>query len=104
MKIELLYTDDCPNWKDVSEEIKAVTSEFNLHEAVELIRVSDIDEAKRLSFLGSPTVRVNGKDIDTNLLRGEFGISCRLYWINGSPVGKPPREWLINALSLNKRL
>jgi hypothetical protein len=55
-------------------------------------------------FLGSPTVRINGVDIDPNLWdRDEYGLSCRLYQTPDGLAGAPPDEWIVSALQRPKK-
>jgi hypothetical protein len=55
-------------------------------------------------FLGSPTVRINGVDIDPNLWdRDEYGLSCRLYQTPDGLAGAPPDEWIVRALQRPKK-
>jgi hypothetical protein len=55
-------------------------------------------------FLGSPTVRINGVDIDPNLSdRDVYGLSCRLYQTPSGLVGAPPHEWIVGALQRPKQ-
>jgi hypothetical protein len=50
-------------------------------------------------FLGSPTVRINGVDIDPDTSgRDDYGLSCRLDQTDRGPVGTPPDEWIAAAL------
>ena len=63
---------------------------------VEEVEVRDEADAERLRFIGSPTIRVDGADIEPDAgTRTDFALSCRLY--EGS--GVPPRELLEAALA-----
>ncbi len=63
---------------------------------MEEIEVRTRDDARRLRFLGSPTVRVDCRDIDPSAAaRTDYGFSCRMYGSSGIP----PRELLETALS-----
>jgi hypothetical protein len=56
-------------------------------------------EAEREGFLGSPSVRVEGVDIDpTAAERSDYGLKSRLYRWRGGQSGQPPREWMERAL------
>lgn len=57
--IEVLYTENCPFWRDVAKTIEEVLKESEIKALVKRVRVSSEDEAKRLRFPGSPTVRIN---------------------------------------------
>jgi hypothetical protein len=62
-------------------------------------RVETPEEAESEHFLGSPTVRVDGDDVDpTANGREEFGLECRLYRTEEGLVGTPPEEWIRAAL------
>lgn len=63
------------------------------------MRVQNDDEAMRLRFLGSPTVRVDGVDIDPSAEnRDDFGLQCRLYVVGGRLEGAPPTDSIASAL------
>ena len=98
MNIELLYFDGCPNWTTVRDELNGVIAELGLHETITLVRVPDDRAAGQAQFLGSPTVRVNGSDVDPNAAGTGYMLGCRLYWVNGKLLGSPPREWLVTAI------
>mgnify|MGYP001313927524 CR=1 FL=1 len=98
MKIELLYCDDCPNWQAVLEEINGLLAAKSGEDKVDLILVSSIQEAERLQFPGSPTVRINGEDVDPEVPSSSFEMACRVYEVDGKLTGRPPMEWIYAAL------
>jgi hypothetical protein len=61
-----------------------------------LVEIDDIDKALEHRFLGSPTVRINGEDIDPAArTRTAFGLMCRTYLgADGLSVGVPSVEML----------
>jgi hypothetical protein len=66
---------------------------------VESINASDPAVAKTNHFPGSPTIRVDGRDIDPDLLDdGDYTPRCRLYRTPDGLRGVPPREWIEVAL------
>jgi len=78
------------------EMARAVAYEHGLDTAIEEIEVTSLDDVERLRFLGSPTVQVDGVDIEPAARsRTEYAMSCRLY---GTPDGLPSREMLLAAL------
>ncbi len=96
MKIELLYFAGCPHHRPTRELIDATLSELGIDSEIEEIDVEDEAQAARLRFLGSPSIRVNGSDIEPGAeSRTHYALSCRLY--GGS--GIPPRELLLASLS-----
>ena len=55
--------------------------------------------AERERFLGSPTLRVDGVDIDPGVDdRSDYGLKCRLYPTEHGLRGAPPDEWVLHAL------
>ena len=68
-------------------------------EQVRLVKVESQQEAERLRFVGSPTVRVNGKDVELGIPSDGFGMECRLYWVDGRPTGSPPLQWIEDAIA-----
>ena len=93
MKIDVLYFEGCPNHKPVVALAEQVVAELRLDADVEQVAVGP-DDAERLRFLGSPTVHVNGVDVEPIARsRNDFGFTCRIY--NGN--GMPDREIIIQA-------
>lgn len=86
MKIELLYFAGCPHHRPTRELVDTTLSELGLDAEVEEIDVRDEREAERLRFLGSPTIRVDGADIEPGAdSRTEYALSCRMYGSSGIP-------------------
>jgi hypothetical protein len=92
MQIEVLYFEDCPNHLPTVERIHAVLREEGYRADVREVLVPDVSTAERVKFLGSPTVRVNGIDIEPAAKdRRDFGLTCRCY------AGGAPSHELIGA-------
>jgi hypothetical protein len=102
MKIELLYCDGCPSWLHTRADSEAVLAQRGLTDTVNLINVQDNEQANELRFTGSPTLRIDGVDIDPDTPPGGyddgFNMECRIYWVDGKPTGLPPREWIERAI------
>ena len=98
MKIELLYFDDCPNWQSVLEEINGLLAAKGVEDKVDLVRVASTKEAEGLRFPGSPTIRINGEDVDPEVPTSGFELACRVYEVDGKLQGRPPTEWIDAAL------
>ena len=53
---------------------------------VEEVEIGDAEEAERLGFLGSPTIQVNGIDIEPGAeARFDYAMCCRIYGASGMP-------------------
>ena len=99
-EIELLYFDGCPAYKTALKDLKQVVKELGIRAKIEMVRVGSDDEARSNGFIGSPTIRVNGKDIDpTASGREDYGMSCRVYRVDGRLLGHPPKEMIRTALA-----
>lgn len=99
MKIELLYFDGCPSYDPLLLELQQLLEGQGLNDKVELRLIESLDLAEEERFLGSPTLRINGEDIDPAAAnRSDFGLKCRLYRSDEGVSGVPPKEWIIDAL------
>lgn len=73
--------------------------EENIKAEIEKIKVKSEEEAKRLKFLGSPSLRINGKDLDQNSQDSkDFGMKCRIYFEDGKIQGWPSKESIRKAI------
>ncbi|MBI3473013.1 MAG: hypothetical protein HY013_16780 [Candidatus Solibacter usitatus] len=64
MKIEILYFDGCPNHQPAVERVKEVLKEEGLAAEVVEVNVGDDASARSLGFQGSPTIRIDGLDVE----------------------------------------
>lgn len=103
MKIDFLYFEGCPSYKIAYKYLKEVLEEEKIDAEIEKIHVSNDELAKKLKFLGSPTIRINGKDIDKSAQElKDFGIKCRIYFSDGEIMGYPSKEVIRSALKAIK--
>ena len=96
--IEVLYTEECPFWREVAKTIEEVFEESKIKAVVKRVKVSSEDEAKRLRFLGSPTVRINGVDVDPMVKETTGAIGCRVYMYQGKMYESPPKDMIAKAV------
>jgi len=86
VRIQLLYFAGCPHYAPTLELLRRTAAERGQELNVELIEVRNNEDARRLRFLGSPTLRVNGVDIEpTAVTRNDFALACRVYGASGTP-------------------
>lgn len=99
-KIEFLFWEDCPSHPEAWKRLHEVMAELDIEAPVEKIEVLTDEDADRLSFPGSPTIRVDGKDIDpAGAAQMGTALTCRVYVLQDgrySPV--PSREMIRQAL------
>ncbi len=95
MQIEVLFFRGCPHHQPTVDLAREVAAELELTANVQEVEVRDHEEAVRLRFAGSPSVRVDGIDIEPGAdERTDWSLSCRMY----GRSGVPPRELLAAAL------
>lgn len=99
MKIEVLYFDECPNYAPAVDRIRDVLKEEGLSAEITEVRVGDESSARAIGFLGSPSIRVNVRDIEPAARSSkDFGMMCRTYLEDGKQVGLPSRESIRAAI------
>lgn len=99
MKIEVLYVPGCVNYEPAVERVRAVLESQSLQAEIRRIPISGEDQAKTLLFPGSPTIRIDGKDVEQQATVTP-SLACRLY-VNRS--GLPSEDSLRIAISSAKR-
>jgi hypothetical protein len=99
MDIELLYCDDCPSHAAFLPHVRELLARGGVDASVRQRRVESDGAAQRERFLGSPTLRVNGVDVEPGAgERTDYGLTCRLYPSRGSLQGTPRDEWVLDAV------
>ena len=95
-KITFLYWDECQSHDEALTRLRKVLSENRIDAQVDVVRVRSDEEAKGLHFIGSPTILVDGRDIQvTNTSR--YGLSCRAYQLEDGRISPLPSEAMIRS-------
>lgn len=98
-RVELLWFPDCPNHLAARALLREVLAELAPETPIVEIDASDPEVAQRHRFPGSPTIRVDGRDVDPAFVDpGDYTPRCRLY---PTPEGLrriPERAWIEAAL------
>jgi hypothetical protein len=97
VKVELFWWDGCPSYPEARKLLEAVLAG---RAEIELREVRTDEEAEALGFPGSPTIRIDGRDVDPAGASAPPALTCRIYYLPDgriSPV--PSREQLEEALS-----
>jgi len=98
MKIEVLHVAECPSHPAAVQLVQEVLRAEGVAADVREVLVEDRHSARRLGFSGSPTIRINGRDIAGPSTSPEgFALSCRLY-PGSSQIGVPPVEMVRRAV------
>jgi len=98
VKIEVLYVAECPSHPAAVKLVKGVLAAEGVATEVYDVLVRDEGMASEIRFLGSPTIRINGRDVSEATQNVEsFALSCRLY-PGSEQVGLPPAEMIHRAV------
>jgi hypothetical protein len=101
MKVEFLYFKNCPGYKTTLSLLEQILLENGTAVPIEKIEVTSPELAVQHRFLGSPSIRINGVDIEGREEASEYGLKCRIYVDTGS--GVPSEEILRKALQEAKK-
>lgn len=96
MKIELYYFKGCPSYTETEKNLKKAMAELGIRENHKMIEVSGAEDATVKKFLGSPTIRINGTDLEHK--DGNYVFGCRVYSIAGKMRGIPTAEFIKDNL------
>ena len=96
LRVEFLYFDGCPSYKQAWADLLEVVGELEVPAAVHPISVGDQQTADRLGFAGSPTLRIDGVDLEDYEGPGIF--VCRIYRGNDGK-GWPSKDLLRRRLT-----
>jgi hypothetical protein len=98
-RVELLWFQDCPNHRVARALLHELLSELAPGTMVEDVDATDSSVAERHRFPGSPTIRVDGRDVDPSFQDpGDYTPRCRVYWTRDGLRGVPERAWVESAL------
>jgi hypothetical protein len=100
MTVEVLYFDGCPTYKTATKILRAVLAEVGVDAEIEFIAVNSDEEAQRLRFPGSPTIRVDGRDLFRAPEREDWRPGGRVYAAPEGLRGSPTADMLKEALTM----
>ena len=79
VRVELLTTLDCPHAERQAQILRSALAEEGYAPVYDRVYVSDLDNAAGLGFHGSPTVRIDGRDVLPTPTDLPINVGCRLY-------------------------
>ena len=98
MKIDVLYVPGCPHHQPAFERLQTVLASEALSAEISQVAVNTEAQAKALLFPGSPTIRIEGEDVEPT--KNTPGLACRLY---SNLSGVPSEEMLRLAISAARK-
>ncbi len=99
-RVEILYFEGCPNHEPARMLVERLARQLRIEPEIRLVEIADPDAAVELRFLGSPTVRVDGVDVEPGAAeRRDFALACRIYRSEGGITEQPDERWMRDALT-----
>jgi hypothetical protein len=93
-RIKFLYWEECQSHEEALTRLRRVLGEERINAEIEIIRVQSDEEAKRLRFTGSPTILVDGKDIQPPTT-SHYAMACRAYRLEDGRISPLPSAAMI---------
>jgi hypothetical protein len=88
-RIELLWWSGCPSWERALSELRAEAASLGIDpDAIGVREVATGQDAEREGFVGSPTIRIDGRDVQPT--EEPAGLTCRVYRLRDGRVSPLP--------------
>jgi hypothetical protein len=94
LKIRFLYSKDCPSHDEALQRLRRGIDAEGVAADIEIVKVETDEQAKRFEFIGSPTIIVNGHDID-QATNPYYAVTCRAYRLEDGRISPLPFEEMI---------
>ena len=90
-RVEFLWWEGCPSHPRALAELREAMSDAGLDpDAVDVRHVATEDDARREGFAGSPTIRIDGRDLQPSRDDEPVGLTCRVYRLRDGRVSPTP--------------
>ncbi|MDH4102165.1 MAG: hypothetical protein OEW52_09765 [Thermoleophilia bacterium] len=101
VRIEILAREDCPGRAMAISVVEKAVAETGVPAEIAVVDVTSQTHAQEYLLPGSPTVRVDGRDVDRQPDgRIEFTLDDRVYRTDRGLAGWPDERWVREALLL----
>jgi hypothetical protein len=94
VRVSFLYYEDCPSYDLALERLREVMAEEGIPGEVEVIMVETEEQARELRFVGSPTICLDGQDIDPSS-DSRYALTCRAYRLEDDRISPLPSKDMI---------
>ncbi len=100
VEIKILFFEGCPNSDAALERAREAVALEGVAANVRMVEILDTDDAITRRFLGSPTIQVDGEDVELEArVRTDYGFMCRTYRdSNGNVAGAPSVELISTVI------
>ena len=100
MTVELLFWQGCPSYPEAKALLEQLLAERGIEAPIQMREVRNQAEAVELAFPGSPTIRIDGRDVDPAGAGSPAALACRVYrFPDGRTSPIPSRQQLEEVLS-----
>jgi hypothetical protein len=97
--VEVLVVSGCPGTELAIARVREAAEALQLETNLRFVIVENDEQARTHNFIGSPTVRVEGIDVEEDIANRPLGLACRLYRTEGVDERAPPLAWIHAALT-----
>jgi hypothetical protein len=94
VQVSFLYYEECPSHDLALERLREVMVEDGIPSEVEVFKVETEEQARELHFVGSPTIRIDGRDIDPPT-DPRYALTCRVYRLEDDRISPLPSKDVI---------
>jgi hypothetical protein len=95
LDVEFLFWEECPSHEQALKRLREVMQESGVSPDVRIVQVETDQLAEKLNFPGSPTIRINGADIEPDVDDAVMGLTCRAYRNTQGKISPLPSKELI---------
>jgi hypothetical protein len=100
VNIEFLFWEGCPSHDEALARLRQVMAEEGISSPVEVVEIETEEQAEAARFVGSPTIRIDGEDIDPPGEGAIYGLTCRAYRHEDGRITPLPTHNLIRRALL----
>jgi hypothetical protein len=93
--VTFLFYEDCPSHPLALERLREVLDEEDIDAEVEVVEVESEEQAQEQHFVGSPTILLNGQDIDPPPPDSYYTLTCRAYHLEHGRISPLPSQGMI---------
>jgi hypothetical protein len=95
LHVTFLYYEECPSHDVALDRLRQVIAEEGIEAEIEVIKVETDEQAQRLRFIGSPTILIEGRDIDPPPSNARYALTCRAYRLEDGRISPLPSPEMI---------
>ena len=90
-RVEFLWWEGCPSHERALAELRDAMAQVGIDSAaLEVRHVGSDEDAEREGFVGSPTIRIDGRDLLPPSADEPVGLTCRVYRLRDGRISPTP--------------